>query len=255
MINVRQLSLALASAATLGLAALPAAAQNITVVNNSFEANSQPGAGYGTITGWNGGINTGVNNGLPNAPAPAPATRQPFADNGAVPDGAQVAFMQTNGNAASGGNVQQSFISQTLSGFTVGQQYVLTFFDNARAASNAEGITVFFGGTLTQLTPSAGSLVTDTGTNIYSNTVAPVAAAANSSTPYNMVSVTFTPTATSGLLAFVGTNNGALLLDNVSVAAAPAAAPEPSQSAALGLGILGLAGLAFTARKRSRLSA
>lgn len=247
MINVRQLSLALASLATLGLAAHPAAAQvvnNIPIANNSFEANSNTGAGYGTINSWTGGINTGVN-----------TAAQPFADNGAIPDGTQVAFMQTNSAVGGSGNVQQSYIDQNLNGFVVGQQYVLTFSNNARAASGPVSVNVFFGGMLTQLSPTAGSLVTDTGMNIYSNAaLTNVAAAGNKTTPYNTVNVTFTPTSTTGLLAFVGSGNGALLLDNVSIAPL-AAAPEPSQSAALGLGILGLAGLVFTARKRSRLSA
>lgn len=250
MISGRKLSLALASLATLGLAAHPAAAQvvnNIPVANNSFEANSQPNAGYGTINSWGGGINTGVN-----------TAAQPFADNGAIPNGTQVAFLQTNAAVGGSGNVQQTYIDQNLTGFVVGQQYVLTFSDNARAAgtpNNAVSVNVFFGGTLTQVSPTAGSLVTDTGMNIYSNAaLTNVAAAGNKTTPYNTVNVTFTPTSTTGLLAFVGSGNGALLLDNVSIAPL-AAAPEPSQSAALGLGVLGLAGLIFTARKRSRLSA
>ncbi len=248
MINGRKLTLALASLAALGLAAAhPAAAQvinNIAITNNSFEANSNGGAGYGTITGWTGGTNTGTNN-----------ATQPFADNGAIPDGAQVAFLQTNAAVGGSGNVQQTYIDQNLSGFVIGQQYVLTFSDNARAASGPVSVDVFFGGMLTQLAPTGGSLVTDTGLNIYSNpAVTNVAAAGDKTTPYNTVNVTFTPTSTTGLLAFVGSGNGALLLDNVSIAPL-AAAPEPSQAAALGLGVLGLAGLAFTARKRSRLSA
>lgn len=50
------------------------------------------------------------------------------------------------------------------------------------------------------------------------------------------------------------TQNKTYLFDNLAVTSL-AAAPEPSQTAALGLGVLGLAGLILTARKRSRLSA
>ncbi len=240
-----KISLAIASLATLCLAAHPAAAQTITIANNSFESFTGTNAnGYNTITSWSQGVNTGAN-----------TAAQPFADNGKIPNGIEAAFLQTNAALGGAGNVPQTYIAQTLSGFTVGQQYILTFFDNARAAGaplNAVSVNVFFGGTVFQAVVAGQYLVTDTGTNIYTNpALTNVAPSGNTTTPYNMVSVAFTPGVSSGTLAFVGSGNGALLLDNVSIAAAP----EPSQYAAFGIGLLGLGALAMKARKRSRLSA
>ena len=85
------------------------------VINPSFEQDALPPfPGYGTITSWtpNEEINTsfGINpmNGA-------------FCDNGSVPHGANVAFLQHNGT-----------LGQTVSGFSPGRQYWLTYRENAR---------------------------------------------------------------------------------------------------------------------------
>ena len=87
----------------------------LPVANRSFEADNFtafPGyvGGNGPITGWaslgNHGVNTGAG---------------PFADNGAIPDGTHAAFMQGDGA-----------LSQTVSGFTLGAQYYVIYYENAR---------------------------------------------------------------------------------------------------------------------------
>ena len=101
----------------------------VTVVNPSFEANLfavSPGywTNNSTITGWTSatsgaGINpldlTRANNQLIGVYAP-------FANNGTIPDGGQVAFMQGPNS-----------LSQTLTNFTPGQTYYVRFYENSRA--------------------------------------------------------------------------------------------------------------------------
>jgi hypothetical protein len=88
----------------------------VTLVNPSFEADTftvwpgYAGAGNGAITGWSGGGGINPVSGL-----------NPFADNGQVPDGNQVAFMQGDGS-----------LSQTIGGFTVSAPYYLRYRENAR---------------------------------------------------------------------------------------------------------------------------
>jgi hypothetical protein len=93
------------------------------IVNPSFEVDGTPAyPGYSTITGWTPGgtISTGygINEG-----------GGPFADNGAVPHGTRVAFMQDNGT-----------LSQTVSGFVVGEQYWLVYRENARGLCCGERV-------------------------------------------------------------------------------------------------------------------
>jgi hypothetical protein len=90
-----------------------------TLVNPSFEANSfTKFPGYvndspnTTINGWTSLNGHGLN----------PAGSSPFADNGATPQGAQVAFMQMDGK-----------MSQLVSGFTVGADYYVVYYENSRS--------------------------------------------------------------------------------------------------------------------------
>ena len=80
------------------------------IVNGSFEADALPAyPGYASITGWSltgGGINSASG---------------PFHDNGVIPDGTQVAFIQADGA-----------LSQVVSGFVVGSSYQIRFSENAR---------------------------------------------------------------------------------------------------------------------------
>ena len=95
------------------------------VSNGSFEADDVPEwPGYGAITGWTGG--SGINDG------------GPFGDNGVIPDGAKLGFIQ--GTKA---------LSQQLTGLEAGAEYVLAFYYNARGwnAKNSKiGFRVSVGG-------------------------------------------------------------------------------------------------------------
>lgn len=96
-----------------------ASAGVIAIHNPSFEDNTTPSPGYGAIKDWESTDTsaTGVN-----------TSGEPFADNGAIPNGSQVAFIQSNNGAV------QS-LSQKLSGFIPGKKYVLRFYYNARYAA------------------------------------------------------------------------------------------------------------------------
>lgn len=103
-----------------------------TLVNPSFEAdtfNNFPGyigGGNGFVTGWGGPANFGVN--------PA-GGENPFANNGVIPDGRQVAFIQSNGS-----------VTQSVAGFVVGAQYQVRYWENARQ-STTPALQVTVGGT------------------------------------------------------------------------------------------------------------
>jgi len=102
----------------------------IAITNPSFEVDTFatfPGyvSGNGPITGWNALGGHGVN-----------TAAGPFADNGTIPDGGQVAFMQADGA-----------LSQILSGFNVGSDYYVVYYENARTGPTAPGIEVKLGDT------------------------------------------------------------------------------------------------------------
>jgi len=103
------------------------ASLGVTVLNPSFEADTfatYPGystqAGNGPITGWTMSTpgNTGIN---------PTAGGSPFANNGAVPDGSQVAFIQGGPNRT---------LSQTAQGFEPGENYMVTYRENARGGNS-----------------------------------------------------------------------------------------------------------------------
>lgn len=101
----------------------------LPVANPSFEANSFgtfPGytSGNGPITGWTALGGHGLN----------PAGGNPFADNGTVPDGNNVAFMQENGA-----------LSQMVSGFAIGADYYVVYYENARSVVTVPSLEVKIG--------------------------------------------------------------------------------------------------------------
>ena len=102
------------------------------ILNPSFEADSvPPSPGYGTISGWLPDNAIGNGYGLNEEGGP-------FADNGKVPHGFRVAFMQDNGT-----------LSQTVAGFIPGEKYWLVYRENARGLCCGERsatLTVKIGG-------------------------------------------------------------------------------------------------------------
>jgi hypothetical protein len=157
-----------------------------TVTNPSFEADTFtvfPGyvANNGPVTGWTGADGQGIN----------PSAGSPFADNGTVPDGTQVGFLQ---GTASFGN--------TITGLTNGQQYELSFRVNARSGL-APTMSVDVGGTA-----------------LVKSDVNPVGGA----NPYKYVVRTFTatgPTMPLNIHSTVLAGDRTLLVDDVRITAKP----------------------------------
>lgn len=199
----------------------------LAMINPSFEVDTFanfPGyvSGNGPITGWSSLGNHGVNSGA-----------GPFADNGTIPNGAQVAFMQGDGA-----------MSQTVSGFIIGEQYYVVYFENARNGG-IPAIELQIGGT----------------TIVPAHTRAPVG-----SGPYVEVkSDPFIATGTDLLLSFIKSNplggDTTALIDNVCVLPLPAGTPpsitrqpqavvvNAGASVSFAVGALGSLPLSFQWRK------
>jgi hypothetical protein len=168
----------------------------LAMVNPSFEVDvftNFPGyiSGNFPITGWTATVATGA--GL----NPIANGQSPFANNGAIPDGSKVAFIQADGGV----------LSQTISGMVVGHTYYLKFFENSRAGYNAPTLAVTLGGE----------------TIVPAHTVPSGAYA-------RVVSGPFLATAESAELAFIKTAGPAggdttVLIDNVAVLDLPPTKP------------------------------
>lgn len=223
---------AVATAAAAALAALaPAAHAQITVVNPSFEDNASAFQSYPgyvnsgsnpSIQGWtSNNTSSGLNGSSTN-------TGNPFANNGTIPDGNAVAFLQATASAP------LTSISQDLSGFVPGQQYTVSFFVNRRLGFDTPNLSVFLGGVQLFSAP-----ITDPSYPLGSYT--PVTTNA------------FTATGATATLTFqnTGSTDSAALIDMVQVKglASGAAAPEPGALALLAAA-LPLAGGAALRRRR-----
>ncbi len=165
------------------------------IVNPSFEADVfTVWPGYvnanGPITGWNTLGGHGLN--------PVQDGRSPFADNGVIPQGNQVLFMQDNGTN-----------SQVVSGFTVGNQYYLHYYENARTGG----------------VPSSEAKVNGV-TVVPAHAVTPVG---GSNPYYEISSEMFVAAATDLELAFVKSNpqggDTTALIDNIAIIAVPPGTP------------------------------
>ncbi len=160
------------------------------VLNGSFEIDpvftNFPGYSSGNmpISGWNttNSSRTGLNPG---------STFTPFADNGAIPDGQRVAFIQSNGGPTT--------LSQDLTGLEAGQHYLVTYRENARNGNVAKA-TVTLGGETVVATHNVAPVG---GTNPYRYVGSSIHQAAGS-------------TATLGFSNDTATDN-TLLIDNVQV--------------------------------------
>ena len=166
-------------------------AVGLAMNNPSFEADTFsvfPGyvSGNGPITGWNSLGNHGINPGV---------GFSPFADNGTIPHGSQVAFMQGNGS-----------MNQIVSGFTVGGVYYVQYSENSRVGDSP--------------TDPAVELKIGGVTVLAAHAVPPV----GGSNPYRSVaSDPFTATATDLEIAFIKSDpqgaDNTVLVDNVCIVA------------------------------------
>ncbi|MDB6039062.1 MAG: Endoglucanase, partial [Verrucomicrobiales bacterium] len=95
--------------------------------DNPGNANTPAGPNI-PITGWTQSApeRSGIN--------PVSDGGSPFADNGTIPNGKQVAFLQTSNPTDSTDQLSQT-LSQTVTGLTVGSQYYLHYYENSRAAT------------------------------------------------------------------------------------------------------------------------
>ena len=178
------------------------------IFNPSFESGvSYAFPGYqNAVGGWSRTGGGGYNHNI--------GGNNPFADNGAIPEGQTVAFIQNNGS-----------FSQLLSGLTPGQQYLLEIDYNSRAGFGSNGhIHIELG----------GSLMLDT-------IVSPV----GGSNPYHHLAATWTAGGASALLDIQGIQNGSdstVVFDNITLRAIP----EPSASV---VALLAAGALALRRRK------
>jgi hypothetical protein len=198
------------------------------VINGDFEADTPPN--YNAIPNWN------------QVPNPSGFSGYPYLsgaegwksvgvgawDNGYVPGTDQltnkVAFIETY--VGGGGSVPTLSLTQLVTGFTIGQVYELSYYENGRAHPlvNTTTAETFVGG----VSVVAAHLVTPVNSlNEYSN-------------PFYYRTAQFTATATQMLLEFratqVDVNDTFLVIDNVAINAIP----EPGSALLGGLGLLAL---------------
>ena len=184
------------------------------VANPSFEASTNaayPGycntTGNSAITDWTLGL---VGDGLNLGGGGINNDSGPFADNGIIPNGVNVAFIQANGVAG--------YLGQVVSNFTVGSAYVVHYYENARAATGVPWLEVRIGGS-----DGAGGL----------SIVAPhpIYAVGGNNPYYSMYSDVFTATSTSLELDFlksdpIAGDDSTALIDNITILPiAPGTAP------------------------------
>jgi hypothetical protein len=153
---------------------------NQLVRNPSFELDSAAGTvGYGAITGWDSTAplaNTGLNR-----------AGMPFLDNGAVPDAAQVAFIQ-----------HTNTLSQMIAGLVPNTPYWLQCRYNARTGGTTQASVRFAENAIGAIPP-----------------VTPV----GGTNAFYTLTIPFTPATSSGLLEFATNTTGdaTLLLDAVTI--------------------------------------
>ncbi|MDB6026660.1 MAG: hypothetical protein JWM68_2883 [Verrucomicrobiales bacterium] len=177
-----------------------------SIPNPSFEANTftnYPGyasTNGGSISGWtiSDSSRVGLN----------PAGSNPFADNGAIPNGTNVAFIQGNGAV--------NTLSTTITGLTANRTYMVTFRANQRSS---------YGPPACSWSLKGGAFVPFT-----------AAPAVGGSNPYYTNSGTFTATlsATAALaLRNTSADDTAVLLDDFSIVAVPRPVTMPATSLTL----------------------
>jgi len=157
----------------------------LPMTNPSFEEDlftMSPGyvSGNSPITGWEALGGHGLN----------PANGSPFADNGTIPHGNQVAFMQADGA-----------LSQTVAGLTPGAEYYVHYYENARTVVTVPSLEVQVGGNA--IVPARA--VTPVGSGSY----------------HEIFSEVFAATAADLALSFIKSNpqggDSTALIDNVAI--------------------------------------
>ncbi len=147
------------------------------VSNPGFEQEDLPaGVGYGDVGAWTGQGGVGLN-----------GPGGPFHDNGTIPDGSQIAFIQGTGS-----------LSQEVVGLAPGSTYWLQFAYNARnCCGGTIGLTVRFAGEDLFADPDVVATLEQ----------------------YNVVVVPFTPGSATGLLEFAtnAVDDATVLLDAVNI--------------------------------------
>ncbi len=178
LVNRVVLSVALVCAA-----AFPCVAQ--TVQNGNFEDGTP---GYGVAAGWSSSYHFHAGIAVPDSKS--------WFDNGATPDGQQVAFIQTNSQAS---------LSQQINSLKSGKTYWLQYSENSRQTSAVPLLTV-----------SVGAVVVDP-----AHAVPAVGKAGSFTKPFTKRVVSFTvPTDGDYTLTFQSTSvsgDSTLLLDNISI--------------------------------------
>ncbi|MHB1460224.1 MAG: DUF6259 domain-containing protein [Armatimonadota bacterium] len=171
--------------------AFPAVAQ--TVLNGSFEIGTP---GYGVAAEWSSSYHFYAGIAMPDGKS--------WFDNGATPDGRQVAFIQTNGQAS---------LSQQINGLKAGKKYWLQYSENSRQTSAVPLLTV-----------SVDAVVVDP-----AHAVPAVGKAGSFTKPFTKRVVHFSvPSDGDYTLTFrstSGSGDSTLLLDNISIVEKPGAAP------------------------------
>lgn len=179
---------------------LPLTGQTIT--NAGFEENA-----FTVFPGYASG-NGGVINGWTLSPDTRvglnPAGSSPFANNGAIPGGVNVAFLQA-------GTTGVASMSTAVSGLTVGQKYNFSFRVNARSAAtqNYPALVISTDGN----GPAVGAEISRVSTAV-------------DATPYKYIGYQFTATATTHQLTIANTRTDGdhtMLVDDVAIAPASGA--------------------------------
>ncbi|MEN6498501.1 MAG: LamG domain-containing protein [Thermoguttaceae bacterium] len=178
------------------------AGRTTLVTNGSFERDTfanWPGyiSGNAKLSHWTTSTEDRVGLSPSTNAGPNGEAQDTFANNGLIPDGNQVAFLQSTANQVS--------LTQSVSGFDPGQQYLVVYRENARAGKAKPDVSVTLGGQ----------------TVVTSHAVTPVEAEKSFTKPYRYIaSSLFTASGATHDLQFTAANataDSAALIDAVQV--------------------------------------